>query len=76
MTEEEAKAIGFLPNRWGECPELAKGKRVAVIFANGQRSDPAPVSTTTPPGWAADGKGACNWQLTGHPFDIAFYRVL
>jgi hypothetical protein len=27
-------------------------------------------------GWAADGKGGCNWRRSGNPFDIAEYEVI
>lgn len=63
------------PNR-GRCPEEAKGKRVAVRLANGNECDPSPVTTTSPPGWAADDKGGCRWTITGHPYDIKEYRIL
>lgn len=65
---------GFFPNP-GYCPVAAEGKRVRVILAHGRegRCDDNPMS---PPGWAADGKGGCNWRITGDDFDIAFYRVI
>jgi hypothetical protein len=65
--------------RWkpnpGHCPEEAVGKRVRVKLANGRigKTDDNPM---TPDGWAADGKGGCNWRITGSPFDIANYVVL
>ena len=51
----------------GHLPHEAEGKRVRVGLANGHRpSEP----------WAADGRGACRWTLTGSPFDIEFYEVV
>ena len=66
---------GFKPNT-GRMPRSAAGKRVAVILANGKRPDPDFNGSGYPRGWAADGKGACNWTLTGHPFDIVGWMVL
>ena len=59
----------------GHCPTEAMGKRVRVWLAHGREAsyDDNPMS---PPGWAADGKGGCNWTLTGSAFDIAFYQVM
>ncbi|WP_030540586.1 hypothetical protein [Sphingobium sp. DC-2] len=59
----------------GYCPAEAEGKRVRVWLAHGgvgaTYDDPM-----VPPGWAADGPRGCCWEITGHPFDIAFYEVL
>lgn len=59
----------------GHLPPEAIGKRVRVKLANGRigTSDPNPMS---PPGWAADGKGGCNWALRDHPFAIVEYEVV
>ena len=59
----------------GKCPDEAKGKRVRVWLACGHEGsyDDNPMS---PPSWAADGKGACSWKLTGGPHNIAFYQVI
>lgn len=53
----------------GYCPSIARGKRVRGILANG-----APFGS--PAGWPADGKAACRWTRTGHPFDIEQYEVV
>jgi hypothetical protein len=59
----------------GHLPVEAIGKRVRVVLANGMpgTTDDNPMS---PPGWAADGRAACNWSLTGSPFDIKEYEVI
>lgn len=59
----------------GHLPDDAAGKRVRVKLAHGGfgACDPNPMS---PPGWAADGRGACRWSRTGSPFDIDFYEVI
>lgn len=59
----------------GYLPSEAIGKRVRVKLEHGGEgaTDPNPMS---PPGWAADGKGGCNWRRSGHPFDIAEYEVI
>lgn len=64
----------FRPNP-GHVPADAIGKRVRVRLAHGGigATDDNPMS---PPGWAADGKGACSWEKRGTPFDIAEYEVL
>jgi len=51
------------------------GKRVRVQLAHGGigRIDDNPMSR---PGWAADGKGGCNWRRTGSPFDIDYFEVI
>lgn len=51
----------------GYCPAEAAGKRVRVRLANGQLGPDT--------GWAADGRYACRWSITGHSHDIAFYEV-
>lgn len=63
----------------GYCPEDAKGKRVAVILANGKKHGETPAATAVPAGWAVDrGKGqpGVRWSRTGDPYDVDFYRVL
>ena len=59
----------------GYCPADAEGKRVKVWLAHGAvgatYDDPM-----LPKGWAADGRGGCDWSITGSAFDIAFYEVL
>lgn len=59
----------------GHCPPEAIGKRVRVLLENGRigATDDNPMS---PPGWAADGKGGCDWRTRGHPFAIARYEVI
>ena len=59
----------------GYCPEEAIGKRVRVRLAHGGMGsyDESPMS---PPGWAADGRGACRWTVTGDPNDIHEYEVI
>lgn len=59
----------------GFCPPEAAGKRVRVRLANG-RNGASDTGPTSPPGWAADGKGGCRWSRTGSPFDIAAYEVI
>jgi len=66
----------MMPANPGFFPEVAKGKRVIVKLANGKVCGREPVTSTTPPGWAADGKQGCRWTITGHPFDIANYQVI
>ena len=51
----------------GHLPRDAEGKSVRVVLANGHRS-------ATP--WPADGRHACRWTRTGHPFDIELYEVI
>lgn len=69
-------APGMRPNL-GHCPDEARGKRVIVQLANGRICGTEPVTTVTPLGWSADGKGGCRWSLTrgGFPFDIAGWRL-
>ena len=59
----------------GYLPIEAIGKRVRVKLEHGGEgaTDPNPMS---PPGWAADGKGGCNWRRSGKPFEIAEYEVI
>lgn len=59
----------------GHLPPEAIGRRVRVRLANGElgRTDDNPMS---PPGWAADGRGGCRWDLAGRPHDIAEYEVI
>jgi len=64
-----------MPNP-GHCPDFARGKRVRVVLANGQRYGDHPVNAVVPAGWAADGSNGCRWSRSGHPFDIAEYEVI
>jgi len=59
----------------GHLPSEAIGKRVRVKLEHVGKgaTDPNPMS---PLGWAADGKGGCNWRRSGNPFDIAEYEVI
>jgi hypothetical protein len=59
----------------GHVPHDAIGKRVRVRLENGRigATDDNPMS---PPGWAADGKGGCDWHTRDHPFAIAEYEVI
>ena len=59
----------------GHLPPQAVGKRVRVVLENGNegRTDGNPMS---PLGWAADGRGGCNWTLRDHPFAIAKFEVI
>jgi hypothetical protein len=59
----------------GYCPDEARGKRVRVLLENGTLGAEDPGSTT-PNGWAADGRGACRWTRTGFAFEIAKYEVI
>jgi hypothetical protein len=45
----------------GHCPDEARGRRVIVQLANGTICGTEPVTTVSPLGWAADGKGGCRW---------------
>lgn len=63
----------------GRCPPEAKGKRVRVVLEKDRATMRQPAYDTnpmSPPGWAADGKGACNWSRNGDPHNIAFYEVV
>lgn len=68
MIEPEHPGKQWAPNE-GEQPKRTRGKRVHVILANGMHSKP--MGGTAPPGWAAD---TSRWTVTGHPFDIAWWR--
>jgi hypothetical protein len=57
----------------GRQPERAKGRRIAVVLANGSAPPETPVTPVSPPGWAAD---STRWSLTGSAFDIAWYRII
>lgn len=59
----------------GYCPAEAHGKRVRITLANG-RLGKCDNGLTSPPGWAADGRGGCRWSRTGSPYDIAAYEVV
>lgn len=65
----------------GSMPRGAKGKRVIVILRNGNTCGVEPVTTVTPPGWAADGKGGCRWSFlpehdASSAFDIIGFKIL
>ncbi len=60
----------------GHCPEEAIGKRVIVKLAKGHVEGTEPVTSTSPRGWAADGRHGCRWTRLGHPHDIAEYEVI
>lgn len=59
----------------GHQPDKTKGKRVAVVLMSGVSASTAPVTTTAPPGWAAD---KSRWEISKplYPFDIAWFRIL
>ena len=59
----------------GYCPAEAAGKRIHARLAHGGTGR-ADDNLMSPPGWAADGKGGCNWRRTGSLFDIAEYEVI
>lgn len=66
------------PENWkknpGEQPRETKKKRVVVRLNNGSECGREPVTTVTPPGWAAD---TCSWALDDEwPFAIAEYLLL
>ena len=65
------QAPSKMPRNAGKCPEKAYGRRVRVQLVNGYDS-----KVKEPTGWAASGAGACNWSLTGDPFDIAFWELI
>lgn len=67
-------APGMLPNP-GFCPQSMRDKRVVVQLANGRICGREQVTSTTPTGWAADGRQGCRWTLTGDPFDIVGWQV-
>lgn len=62
----------------GRQPGGTEGKRVKVRLFNGTIAGTKPISPTSPAGWPADGKGACNWRISNppHPFEIKEYCVL
>lgn len=57
----------------GYIPAEAVGKRVVIELRNGRVCGRDPVSSATPPGWAAD---TSRWSLTGDDWDIVGYEVL
>ena len=57
---------GFRENT-GRMPRRAAGKRVKVVLANGRIAEGD---------WAADGRAGCRWTITGHPFDIAGWKLV
>lgn len=66
----------FKPNP-GYCPRSAKGKRVIVQLNNGTICGEEPVTTVSPPGWAADGKQGCDWTIDRqYSFAIAGFYVI
>lgn len=62
---------GWEPNP-GRQPEHTRGKRIAVVLANGEEAKPE-GTPTAPPGWGAD---KSRWSRTRSPFDIEWFRVL
>lgn len=52
-------------NRLGSCPGVAKSERVRVKLRNGATFE-AP----------ADGKGAVDWSLGDHPFDVVEWELV
>lgn len=68
--------------RWrennGRCPRdlVGTSKRIVVELANGEVHGKEAVSSSSAPGWQADGRGACRWTITGHPFDIGRFYVI
>ena len=58
----------------GYCPSEAIGKRIRVLLADGTTN--RDIDPAAPPGWPADGKGACRWTILGRPHDIAEYEVI
>lgn len=59
----------------GYLPADAVGKRIRTRLAHGGIGA-CDDGTTSPPGWAADGRGGCRWTITGSPFDIKEYEVI
>lgn len=57
----------------GRCPPEARGKRVVVTLRNGSIAGREPVTSVSPPGWAAD---TTRWTLTDDPHDVVAYEVL
>lgn len=68
--------------RWrenkGRCPRdlVGTSKRVVVELRNGEVHGKEAISAASPPGWQADGRGCCNWTLSGHSHDIVRFYVL
>ena len=62
-------SVKWTPNALGTCPVEARGKRVYVELHNGSMCGMIPVSSTTPKGWAADGKQGCDWHVHSPPRD-------
>ncbi len=56
---------GVMKTNEGRCPREAEGRRVDVVFRNGQHGAD----------FAADGRHGCRWSLTGHAYDIAKFKV-
>lgn len=56
----------------GHKPREAAGKRVRGALRCGKRFGFTPVSTTAPPGWAADD---ARWALDGHDYDILEWEI-
>lgn len=73
-----ADKLEWKPNP-GQLPPGARGKRVRVKLRGTGRE---PVyddhwNPMSPPGWAADGRGGCNWALDdAYPFSIIEYAVI
>lgn len=63
---------GWKRNLEGRQPPSTKGKRVAVILANGSRAE-GQLSPTAPPGWQSD---TTRWTITDSPFDVAWWKNL
>lgn len=60
----------------GRCPLEAEGKRIRGVLRNGTRFGFEPVANAVPAGWAADGKGACNWSLDLGDWSISEWEVI
>ena len=62
-----------MPRNQGQLPPEAIGKRVRVRTFGGYDT-----AEKEPNGWAADGKGGCNWRISSppHPYEIQFWKVL
>jgi hypothetical protein len=63
---------GFKHNP-GSQPEETKGKRVAVVLANGNMSGHVSVNSDSKVGWTAND---ANWTRRNFPFDIEEYKIL
>jgi hypothetical protein len=55
----------------GKMPADAKGKRVHVVLRGGYAT-----RGREPAGWAADGKGGCDWTLSQSPFSIVEWEIV